>query len=104
MLRVEEANGRISQVLTVLSMELERSDCPSGDTPRDVIVSWWPRNVYDMAFLRKSQTCSDHQPGFSAGLRGGGRDTLMSLSIPPLNISFPASLIANAVTGKPVSM
>lgn len=46
----------MSHVRTVLSIELESSDWPSGETPSDVTVSWCPRNVYTTAFLRMSQT------------------------------------------------
>lgn len=48
-------------------------------------MSVWPSNVYVTAFLRKSQT-------------------LMSLSMPPVKSSLPASERAMAVIGKGVSM
>lgn len=79
------ANGRISQVRTVESCELERSVCESGDTRRDVMVSLWPINEYTTARFRMSHT-------------------LISLSIPPEYSSFPASDSATAVTGKSVSI
>lgn len=53
------ANVRISQVRTVLSIELDRRDCPSGEIPSEVTVSWWPCRVYTIARLRTSHTyCS----------------------------------------------
>lgn len=56
MFRDDGANGRMSHTRTVLSMELESSDWPSGETPRDVTVSWCPRNMYTTDFLRMSHT------------------------------------------------
>jgi len=36
------ANGRMSQVRTVLSCEFDRSVCESGETASEVTVSVWP--------------------------------------------------------------
>lgn len=44
------------QILTVLSMEFERREVPSGDTEREVIVSWWPIRVYNTDLCRTSHT------------------------------------------------
>ena len=55
--RLEGENARMSHVRTVLSIEFERRDCPSGETLREVIMSWWPRSVYETArFLTSRPT------------------------------------------------
>jgi hypothetical protein len=57
----------------------------SGDNWSEVTVSVWPSNVYVVACFRKSHT-------------------LMSLSMPPVNSSLPASARHIAVMGKSVGM
>lgn len=75
----------MSHVRTVESCEFERSAWESGETCKEVMVSVWPNMEYATLFCLKSQI-------------------LMSLSIPPEYISFPASARATAVTGNSVSM
>lgn len=79
------ANGRMSHVRTVESCEFDNNDRLSGESCNEVTVSVWPIRVYVTACLRRSQT-------------------LMSLSIPPVNSSFPASESAIAVIGNSVGM
>ena len=83
MCRSVGANGRISHVRAVVSMESDSNDWLSGDTRRLVTVSRCPYRVYTTAFLRTSHT-------------------LILLSIPPVYSSCPASAMATAVMGKSV--
>ena len=79
------AKGRTSHVRTVESCALDSKVMLSGESCNEVTVSVCPSNEYVTARLRRSQT-------------------LMSLSMPPVNNSLPASERAIAVMGKSVPM
>uniref|UniRef100_A0A182URA1 Uncharacterized protein n=1 Tax=Anopheles merus TaxID=30066 RepID=A0A182URA1_ANOME len=69
----------MSQMRSVLSMELLSTYEPSGDRDSPVTVSVWPRSRYSISFFRMSHT-------------------LISLSIPPDTTCSAVSLKHTAVT------
>lgn len=83
--RSAAAKGRTSHVRTVESCAFDSRVVLSGDSWSDVMVSACPRSVFVTAFFLRSHT-------------------LMSLSIPPVNSSFPASDRAMAVIGNSVGI
>jgi hypothetical protein len=79
------AKGRTSHVRTVESWALDSNWVLSGDSCNEVTVSVCPSSEYVTAFFLRSQT-------------------LISLSMPPVNSSLPASDRAMAVIGNSVAM
>mmetsp|Transcript_68806 Transcript_68806/g.155632 ORF Transcript_68806/g.155632 Transcript_68806/m.155632 type:complete len:215 (-) Transcript_68806:293-937(-) len=73
-------NGRTSQLINVLSIELVRSEAPSGDRLIPVMVSACPSSVNTTASLLRSHA-------------------LTTLSVLPVKISSSSALKAQAVTG-----
>lgn len=74
------ANGLMSHIFSVLSIELDSIYEPSGDRRSPLTVSWWPYRLNTGACFRRSQA-------------------VMVLSIPPENTIWPVSDTSTAVTG-----